>query len=697
MTPQSVPPFLAAGGALGADIHRHDWSATAVGPPQTWPVAVQATLATWLDSPQAMCMAWGPELHFLFNEAYRPFLGDRAAGAIGRRFADLWSDVWPDIEPIVARALRGEGSRFDEMPLTMLRNGAPEDTWWSFTYMPLRDEHGSVIGMVSTSTDATAQVVAARQATAERARQRHALQQMPGFVALLSGPEHVFDYVNDAYRTIAGERDFLGNGVRQVFPELADQGYYELLDRVYATGEPFNAQSRPIRLAGHAQEHFIDLLYHPIRDDAGAVTGIFVGGYDVTPRVSAERSLRGLNETLEARVQERSAELLRAEEALRQAQKLEAVGQLTGGVAHDFNNLLTVIGTSVELMRRKNLPEERRRKYLEAIADTVRRASRLTAQLLAFARRQPLRPEVFDVSRQVAGVAELVRPLVGGRVQIRIEGDAAPHLADADASQFETALVNLAVNARDAMDGEGELRVRIEAVDALPALRGQPARPGRFVAVSVQDTGSGIPADKMELIFEPFYTTKEVGKGTGLGLSQVFGFAQQSGGDIAVQSTPGEGTTFTLYLPQATATATAQRPVAAPLPVAPAPLLLPARILVVEDNNTVGQFSTAVLQDLGYRTHWAHDAQEALALLEADHERFDLVFSDVIMPGMNGVELAQAIRQRWPGLPVVLTSGYSEVLAADTRHGFELVQKPYSVAALSRVIQQAIRNRAPGG
>jgi CheY-like chemotaxis protein len=215
------------------------------------------------------------------------------------------------------------------------------------------------------------------------------------------------------------------------------------------------------------------------------------------------------------------------------------------------------------------------------------------------------------------------------------------------------------------------------------------------VAVSVQDTGSGIAADKMELIFEPFYTTKEVGKGTGLGLSQVFGFAQQSGGDIAVRSTPGEGTTFTLYLPQATATA--QRPVAAPLPVAPAPLLLPARILVVEDNNTVGQFSTAVLQDLGYRTHWAHDAQEALALLEADHQRFDLVFSDVIMPGMNGMELAQAIRQRWPGLPVVLTSGYSEVLAADTRHGFELVQKPYSVAALSRVIQQAIRNRAPGG
>ncbi len=695
MTPQSVPPFLAAGGALGADIARHGWSGTAVGPPPTWPVAVQATLATWLDSPQAMCMAWGPELHFLFNEAYRPFLGDRAAGAIGRRFADLWSDVWPDIEPIVARALRGEGSRFDEMPLTLLRGGAAEPTWWSFTYMPLRDAHGAVIGMVCTTSEVTAQVVAARQAAAERARQRHALQQMPGFVALLSGPDHVFDYVNDAYRAIAGERDFLGNPVRQVFPELAGQGYYELLDRVFTTGEPFSAQSRPIRLAGHAAERFIDLLYHPVRDDAGTVTGIFVGGYDVTPRVSAERSLRGLNETLEARVQERSAELLRAEEALRQAQKLEAVGQLTGGVAHDFNNLLTVIGTSVELMRRKNLPEERRRKYLTAIADTVRRASKLTAQLLAFARRQPLRPEVFDVSRQVGGVAELVRPLVGGRVRIRIEGDATPHLADADASQFETALVNLAVNARDAMDGEGELLVRIEAVEALPALRGQPARPGRFVAVSVQDTGTGIPPDKMELIFEPFYTTKEVGKGTGLGLSQVFGFAQQSGGDIAVQSTPGEGTTFTLYLPQATAAA--RRPAAEAPPVAAAPLLLPARILVVEDNNTVGQFSTAVLQDLGYRTHWAHDAQEALALLDADHRRFDLVFSDVIMPGMNGMELAQAIRQRWPGLPVVLTSGYSEVLAADTRHGFELVQKPYSVAALSRVIQQAIRHRAPGG
>src|SRR6185295_17818995 len=238
-------------------------------------------------------------------------------------------------------------------------------------------------------------------------------------------------------------------------------------------------------------------------------------------------------------------------------QKMEAVGQLTGGVAHDFNNLLTIIRSATDFLRRRELPEERRRRYIDAISETVERASKLTGQLLAFARRQPLKPQVFNVGTQVEAVAQLIGPLVGGRIRIEVDIACRNCFAIADIAQFETALINLAVNGRDAMDGEGRLTIGVRKVNAIPALRAQPARSGDFVAIAMTDTGSGIAPELIETIFEPFFTTKEVGKGTGLGLSQAFGFARQSHGDVAVASTPGQGATFTIYLPQAAAPADA--------------------------------------------------------------------------------------------------------------------------------------------
>lgn len=386
------------------------------------------------------------------------------------------------------------------------------------------------------------------------------------------------------------------------------------------------------------------------------------------------------------------ADLVRAQEQLRQSQKMEAVGQLTGGLAHDFNNLMTIIRSSTDFLRRRDLPEERRRRYVDAISDTVDRAAKLTSQLLAFARRQPLVPEVFDVGAQVEAITDLIRPLVGGRVEIALELCETPCFAHADIGQFETALINLAVNGRDAMDGEGSLTFRVELVDRIPAVRVHPARKGEFVAVSVIDTGSGIPEDKLEAIFEPFYTTKEVGKGTGLGLSQSFGFALQSGGEIEVVSVQGQGARFTLYLPRAGAPRSQPKAAERSLDAVSGPR--GHCILVVEDNKEVGEFSTELLHDLGYKTRWVGSAREALALLAEDQTPFDLVFSDVIMPGMNGVELAGAIRDAYPGLPVILTSGYSHALAENGGHGFELIQKPYSVEALSRVLRRAIAERS---
>jgi PAS domain S-box-containing protein len=413
-----------------------------------------------------------------------------------------------------------------------------------------------------------------------------------------------------------------------------------------------------------------EMKFNTLRDKDGVRIGAYQFVYDVTERLAAQDRLT------------------KAEEALRQSQKMEAVGQLTGGVAHDFNNLLTIIKSSTDLLRGRNIPDERRRRYMDAISDTVDRASKLTGQLLAFARRQALKPEVFDAGERIQAITEMLRTVVGARVDIVTDLGRERCLVEADLSQFETALVNMVVNARDAMNGEGRLTIRIAEEDGRPGVRGQSGSPGRFVAVSLTDTGSGIPPDKLPHIFEPFYTTKEVGKGTGLGLSQVYGFARQSGGDVVVESEVGRGTTFTLYLPRSDRMA-----VGAPSDARGSPTLASGhgrRVLVVEDNAEVGTFSTQLLQDLGYETTWAANAEEALSIL-SEADGFDAVFSDVVMPGMNGVELGREIRRLYPNLPVVLTSGYSEVLAQESRHGFELLHKPYAAEDLSRMLRRVVR------
>jgi len=379
-----------------------------------------------------------------------------------------------------------------------------------------------------------------------------------------------------------------------------------------------------------------------------------------------------------------------AEEALKHGQRLEALGQLTGGVAHDFNNLLTVIRASVDLLRRPDLPEPRRLRYIDAISDTVTRAAKLTAQLLAFARRQTLKPEVFEVGRSVQTLSEMIGTLIGSRVEIVILGPEEPCFVNADAGQFETAIINMAVNARDAMDGHGRLTIAVGMAASLPNAPPSSQHPYGYVAVSVADTGSGIPPDQFERIFEPFFTTKLAGHGTGLGLSQVFGFARQSGGEVAVASEVGKGSIFTLYLPR---TAGVGKSRALPAEGARALDGRGMSVLVVEDNAEVGQFANDALADLGYTARLVGNAAHALEELAVDADRFDVVFTDVVMPGMTGLELAQEIRRCHADLPVVLTSGYSHVLSEHGSHGFELLQKPYSVEQLSRVLHRVGRRK----
>ena len=391
------------------------------------------------------------------------------------------------------------------------------------------------------------------------------------------------------------------------------------------------------------------------------------------------------NETLEQRVQKRTAELETANEALRQAQKMEAIGQLTGGIAHDFNNMLTVIRGSADVLQRGEIDEAKRQRYIQAIADTSDRAARLTSQLLAFARRQALKPEVFDVTERVEAIADMLRTVLGSRITLRIEGRCEDCFVETDAAQFETALVNMAVNARDAMDGEGEVHI---AIDAAQSLRSSgPNVAAGYVTISVADSGHGIPAGDLDRIFEPFFTTKETGKGTGLGLSQVYGFAKQSGGEIEVRSKLGSGTTFTMYLPRVSS---------GPRPEERRPALdhrpkAEGCVLVVEDNPEVGAFAEQALADLGFETRRASTAAEALAMLEEGGE-FDVVFSDIVMPGQSGIDLARVVRQRWPDLPVVLTTGYSDALAMQHEDSFPVLHKPYSLDALSAALGTAVKS-----
>lgn len=265
-----------------------------------------------------------------------------------------------------------------------------------------------------------------------------------------------------------------------------------------------------------------------------------------------------------------------------------------------------------------------------------------------------------------------------------------PCFVYADRSQFDTAIVNMSINARDAMQGKGRLIVAVRAADGIPATRAHPPVPGEYAAIAVQDTGSGIAPSDMARIFEPFFTTKAPGQGTGLGLSQVFGFAKQSGGNVHVESTLDVGSTFTIYLPRVQASVAAEPQLVPDTNLDPGDIC----VLIVEDNQSVGDFAIHALGALGYDTMLARNAEEALAELARNCDHIHVVFSDVVMPGISGVELGRLIRERYPTVPVILTSGYSHVLAQDDQHGFQLLQKPYSIEQLSHALRKTLSSRA---
>ncbi len=417
------------------------------------------------------------------------------------------------------------------------------------------------------------------------------------------------------------------------------------------------------------------------------------------------RELRALNETLEQRVQEEIAERMKAESALRQAQKMEAIGQLTGGVAHDFNNLLTVIMGGLDNIARQldagsaDRDDARLRRAVEMATQSAERAATLTSRLLAFSRRQALDPKPLKADRLVHDIGELLQRSIGEHIILELVASAGLWPAFADPNELEQALLNLAVNARDAMPEGGKLTIETQNVfldDAYLSTVPEPVSPGQYVMLAVSDTGHGMDGDTLSRVFEPFFTTKETGKGTGLGLSQVYGFLRQSGGHVRVYSELDQGTTVKLYLPRFHGEVAS--PGVAPEPPDMSLLRGKELVLLVEDDDGVRTYSSGVLRELGYTVIEAGDAASALAALE-EHPRVDLLFTDVVLPGgVHGHKLAAQVRERRPGVQVLFTSGYTRNAIVHNGRldpGVQLITKPFTYEDLALRVRRLLDASGP--
>jgi signal transduction histidine kinase/ActR/RegA family two-component response regulator len=414
--------------------------------------------------------------------------------------------------------------------------------------------------------------------------------------------------------------------------------------------------------------------------------------YDVTLAKRQESALLALNETLEQRVEAEVAERQHAEDALRQAQKMEAVGQLTGGIAHDFNNLLTIIIGNIDSATRRLDPaaDPRVIRSLGHASQGAERAAALTHRLLAFSRRQPLAPRMVEVPRLIAGMSDLLSRTITETITITVEVPDNLWWIEADPNQLENAILNLAVNARDAMPDGGSLVIRATqaALDKADVPEG--AEPGDYVAISIVDDGVGMSPEMLEKVFDPFFTTKEIGKGTGLGLSMVYGFARQSGGGVRVESSPGVGTTVTLFLRRAMSAARSEPLVASPTVERGS---AGETVLVVEDDDDVRAYTVSVLRELGYRVIEAHDGPSGLRLLERQEHPIMLLMTDVVMPMMSGSELAAQARALQPNLKVLYTSGYTrDAIMHNGRldEGVELLVKPFTFKTLAARVREVV-------
>ena len=505
----------------------------------------------------------------------------------------------------------------------------------------------------------------------------------------------VYRFANRAYAEwfYKDPAEVIGRHVSEIVGPAGMEGRMPAMQRALA-GEPAHLVLPWPHADGRRRD--ADIRYLPRRTPEGEVDGFHVFVADVTEHLQGEELLRQTAQDLEHRVRERTQALememearASAEAALRQSQKMEAVGQLTGGIAHDFNNMLTGVIGALDMIKRKRASgrDSDTDRYLDTALTSAHRAASLTHRLLAFSRRQTLNPLALDVNALVTSLQELIQRTVSEQIAIEVDLGAA-EAAVADANQLENAILNLAINARDAMPEGGRLTLStsVVEVDEGAAAITPDMWPGRYVVIAVTDTGVGMAPDVLDKVFDPFFTTKPIGQGTGLGLSMVYGFARQSGGSVRIVSRPGEGTSVRIYLPPA------DRAAETVVIDAPAPLTRGAgqTVLLVEDESAVRLLVREVLEDLGYRAIEASDPQAAIAVLGSPGA-IDLLISDVGLPGMNGRQLAELARDGRPNLPILFITGYAEnaAIRADfLGANMEMIAKPFALEALAAKINE---------
>ncbi|UOF21180.1 response regulator [Pseudomonas syringae] len=684
--------FPTANGKAAGIIRSRDWSQTLLGPIEHWPVSLKNTLNLILNSPESMYLLWGPELVFFHNDAYTPILGPRKDHAIGALIPDLWADVWDQVAPLVIDAFAGKPCRYTDMPLSMARYGEIEQTWWSFSFSPVIDEHGVVVGMFCITNETTAHVLN-QQALQESERKRLKLiddlvnlerqqtarleqrtLELDTFWEISPDPLAILDFngiflrVNPAWTALLGhpEHELLGTSIMTLLHP----------DDVSSTQNALKHTINHVLPLFENRYQHVDGSYHWFGWTAAPGNGIiFALGKHLTHEKDRIKALRI------------------AEEALIQSQKMEAVGQLTGGLAHDFNNLLMGVTGNMELLlsriRQERFTELDR--YINAALEGSRRAASLTHRLLAFSRRQTLAPKATDIDLLVAGMDELIRRTVGPAIDMQVNASHGLWATLVDPHQLENSLLNLSINAKDAMPDGGKLLIQTgnRHLTAATATRYQlPA--GRYVELSVSDTGTGMSNDVMARAFDPFFTTKPLGMGTGLGLSMIYGFARQSGGGVHITSKLGEGSKVCVLLPMHEGEAETVAFDDSPLQV-PASSTGDETILVVDDEPAVRLLIAELLEDLGYIVLQAERGADALTILQSK-AAIDLLITDVGLPGgMNGRQVADAARDVRPDLKILFVTGYAEnaVLAHDTLEpGMHVLPKPFAIAELiSRVTE----------
>lgn len=938
MPPASLP-FLPEVDKTSRLILAFPWERTGLGPIGDWPTVLKTTVALIMATPAPIVTLWGEDGYMIYNDAYRVFAGGRHPALLGSKVREGWPEVADFNDNVMRVGLAGGTLSYRDQELTLHRSGQPEPVWMNLDYSPIRDQDGTIAGVMSVVVETSSKVKAERRVQAERERLQHMFEQAPGFICLLEGREHRYRLANEAYRNLLGNRPLLGMAAADAAPELAEHGIVAALDRCFEDGAALRAEGVPLVLRNPGRDapthSYIDFVLQPLRDAEGTVYAIFVEGNDVTERVTAEQGLRAsearfrtfaeampnhvwaahddgrvewmndrvreyaggaadallghawtpivhpddiaryralwercvasgepldaelrlrrsdgdyrwhlvrarrtpgdddssalwigssidieeqkhagealaaVNATLEERVERRTAErdrmwrlskdimlvggldaalfavnpaftsllgwtesevlgtsfldlvhpddraqtvhqvealraggqvyrfenryrrkngswchlswtaapdqqyihavgrdisadlqqmeaMRRTEAALQQAQKMETIGKLTGGVAHDFNNLLQVIGGNLQLIARRteNMPEIRKR--VDSAMSGVERGAKLASSLLSFARRQPLEPKAVKIGRLLANMEDMMRRALGEEIDVELVVSGGLWTTEVDPAQLENAILNLAINARDAMEAvsrPGRLTIELAnaALDATYCATHPEVAPGQYVLLAVSDTGAGMPQDVIDQAFEPFFSTKPEGKGTGLGLSMVYGLVKQSGGHVKIYSEVGEGTTVKIYLPRSHL-AEDHAGEALPQPVQGGH----ETVLVVEDDEQVRLTVVDLLTDLGYRVLRAADASAALTVIDSGIP-IDLLFTDVVMPGpLRSPELAKKARERLPQVAVLFTSGYTEnaiVHGGRLDHGVELLGKPYTRDALARKIRHVLNNQ----